>query len=126
MEQQRNISDYEKEYREFSDAILFDIQKTNWNPSHSDLESFCKETYSEIVEKHKELEQTQEYVMTSEILNVEGCQSNGGVAFTVGSGFTRSESSSTHAIHWALKKLLDEQKINPEPFDFKLLIVGYK
>jgi hypothetical protein len=117
---------YEKVFRYSAHKVLLDTQKIGWTPGYQDLEAFCKETYREIVDMYTELEETQEYPFTQELLTAVGCRSNKDLAFCVGEGFTRSESSATHGIGWGLQGLLDSQKANPEPFDLKLLIVGYE
>lgn len=114
----------EKSYRKLSDRVLFDIRKFNWNPSYETLEKFCEDTYYSIVEKYEELEETQEFIFTGEILYAIDRSKCTDLVFVVGEGATTSESAATHSLGWGLKELLEKQKINPKPFDFKLLIVG--
>jgi len=75
---------------------------------------------------YAELEKTQEYPFTGELLTAVGCRSNKDLAFCAGVGYTRSEISATHGIGWGLQGLLDSHKASPEPFDLELLIVGYE
>lgn len=126
MENELWIARYENMYRETADKVLFDIQKRNWNPDYRILELFCKETYKKIVNMYSKFEKTREYVFTGDALSARNCRSGQSLAFCIGQGFTRSEISATHSIGWELQRLLDAQKTNPEPFDFKLLIVGYR
>ena len=125
MEDKLWINKYEKVYRESADRVLFEIQRTNWNPNYQKLKSFCKYVYTEIVNIYSGLEKTREYVFSGQVLSAINCN-NKSLAFCVGEGFTRSEISATHTIGWELQRLMDGQRINPEPFDLKLLVVGYK
>jgi hypothetical protein len=75
---------------------------------------------------YTELEETQEYPFTQEVLTAVGCRSNEDLAFFAHEGHTTSESSATHEIGWEPQRLLDSHKENPEPFDLKLLIVGHE
>ena len=126
MENELWIAKYEKAYKESADKVLFEIQKRNWNPDYQTLESFCRYTYSEIINIYSELEKTQEYVFTGEVLSARDCNNDNSLAFCVGEGFTRSEIAATHTIGWELQRLMDRQKTNSNPFDLKLLIVGYR
>ncbi|KKQ84164.1 MAG: hypothetical protein UT08_C0022G0001 [Candidatus Woesebacteria bacterium GW2011_GWB1_38_8] len=118
------IREYEEFYRKTADKILFDISYSRWNPSQKFLDGFCRILFSRLYRKYKELEMTQEYEFTGEILLAE--IEDRVLAFTVGGGATTSESSCTHAIGWELGRLLDAHKLSQEPFNFRLLVVGYK
>lgn len=117
---------YQKMIRQTADMIFFDIQKTEWNLPLEELGSFVKQTYSEIVEKFKELERTREYPAVRNSLYAGGCISGKRLGFNAGEGSTLSESCITHATGWSLHALLERQKENHEPFTLKLLIAGYR
>jgi len=120
------IREYEESYRRTAHKILFDISYQGWNPSPDFLDGFYKILYFRLYRKYKELEITQEYGFTGEILLAKNCLGGRVLAFTVGGGFTTSESSCTHALGWELQRLSGTHRTSPEPFNFKLLVVGYK
>ena len=120
------VARYEKIYRKLSDGILFDIRKINWNPPCETLEKFREEIYCSIIKKYKELKKTREFKTTGRILYAKSCSRNIDLAFVCQVISTENEIVATNNIGWGLSGLLDEQKINPEPFNFKLLIVGYR
>ena len=107
-------------------GVLFHIVKKDWAPSYDNLEDYCKNLCKEIVLKYKELEKTQEYVFTKEVLYARGLVSDELLTMCAGEGFTYSEISATHAIEWALVKLLGKFKVNVQPIDFKFISIGYK
>ena len=53
-------------------GVLFHIVKKDWAPSYDNLEDYCKNLCKEVVLKYKELEKTQEYVFTKEVLYAKG------------------------------------------------------
>lgn len=125
MENRLFAEQYFIEYRNKADAIFFDIAKEDWNPSFQELDGFCRQLYSDVVDKYKKLERTQEYAMTGEVLVATG-SSRQSLAFLVGGGLTENEICATHAISWELQRLLNSQKTESGPIDFRFLAVGYK
>ncbi len=64
--------------------------------------------------------------MTAQILYAIGKNSNEGLAFLDGAGFTTEEIISTHMLGWELDRLFKSYREKPQPFDFRLFIVGFK
>lgn len=125
MGDREQIEYYLERFRAESDGILFDIEKKGWVPGYEELDKFCRELYKDIVDKYMELERTQEYVMTGEVLYAIDT-SGETLAFSIGGGLTACEITATNAIGWELDRLLRKQKTDPQTFDFRLLVAGYK
>lgn len=126
MEKSDFVNQHILEFKRAADTIIYDIEKINWNPNHSVLDIFLKSLYLNIIDFYKEVEITQKYIYTNEVLFAYDSLNKNSLGYTIGGGFTTSELSSTHAIGFEIKRILDNYKILQKPFEFRLLIVGYK
>ncbi len=104
---------------------LFDIAHLNWNPNFDFLERYAHNLYNQLVFTYKKFEMTQEYLMTHHVLIATGGISEEDLGFAMGGGSTVREAVCTQGMGWALEGILNKIKDYPEPFDFRLFIVGY-
>ena len=104
---------------------LFDIAHLDWNPSLPVLQAYASRVYTRLVECYKKLEISQEYPMTSHVLIAIGCHTGRDLAFSAGGGFTTCEAACTHGRGWELERLVKKIREHSEPFNFRLLTVGY-
>ncbi len=111
--------------RKSSGVPLFDIVHFNWNPNFDFLERYVHNLYERLVSTYKQFEMTQEYLTTRHVLIATGTNSEEDLDFAIGGGSTTREAACTHGMGWALSGILDKIKDNPEPFSFRLFIVGY-
>jgi len=89
----------------------------------SELETYVRDLCNQVVLKFKELERTQEYKYSRDVLFARVFK---GEYFTNtgGEGVTTSEISCTHCIDWGLGDLLRNYKETPKPFELGFIVIG--
>ncbi|MGV8142584.1 MAG: hypothetical protein ACP5NS_03020 [Candidatus Pacearchaeota archaeon] len=114
-----------EELKKSSGVPLFDIAHLDWSPSPVLLERYTRTIYDRLVVEYLKLELSQQYQMTSHVLIATGINSERDLAFCAGGGYTKCEAVCTHGMGWALKGLADKISLSPEPFNFRMFVVGY-
>ena len=110
-------------YKNLGWPILFDEHKFNWEPSCSELETYVRDLCNQVVLKFKELERTQEYKYSRDVLFARVSKGEYFIN-TGGEGVTTSEISCTHCIDWGLGDLLRNYKETPKPFELGFIVIG--
>ena len=115
----KSAQDHRERLESKADFVV-DISMRNWSPTVPQLEKFCRDTYSGMVARFREMERNGHHAYFVNVLSGVNSGNGKNLAYSDSTGVVL-EPIATHSAGWGLNNILESYKKNQEPFDLVLL-----